>query len=51
MKRARELLREYFDVMDVPDDEDGLVAFMVKKFSEQKGHYEELDGRYASGRK
>ncbi len=51
MKRARELLREYFDVMDVPDDEDGLVAFMVKKFSEQKGHYEELDSRYASGRK
>ena len=43
MKQVRELLREYFDVMDVPDDEDGLVAFIVKKFEEQKEHYEALN--------
>lgn len=51
MKQVRELLREYFDVMDVPDDEDGLVAFIVKKFEEQKAHYEALDERYNTGRK
>lgn len=50
MKSAREMLREYFDVMDVPDDEDGLVAFIVDKFNAQKQHYEELLKRYVSGR-
>lgn len=28
MKEVKEFLREYFDVMDVPDDEDGLIAFI-----------------------
>jgi len=51
MKRVRELLREYFDVMDVPVDEDNLVAFIVRKFTEQMEHYVQLEGRYASGRK
>ena len=51
MKAVRELLREYFDVMDVPEDEDGLVAFIVKKFEEQKAHYESLIQRYTFGRK
>ena len=51
MKQVRELLREYFDVMDVPDDEDGLVAFIVKKFGEQKEHYEALNVKYDTGRK
>lgn len=46
MKKVRELLREYFDQMDVPEDEDGLVAFIVEHFSEQKRHYEELEKRY-----
>lgn len=46
MRAVKELLREYFDVMDVPDDEDGLVAFVVQKFSELKEHYTELKGRY-----
>lgn len=46
MRAVKELLREYFDVMDVPDDEDGLVAFVVQKFTELKDHYVELNGRY-----
>ncbi len=46
MRAVKELLREYFDVMDVPDDEDGLVAFVVQKFTELKDHYVELTGRY-----
>lgn len=32
--------------MDVPDDEDGLVKYIVEKFEEQKIHYEELNKRY-----
>lgn len=46
MRAVKELLREYLDVMDVPDDEDGLVAFVVQKFGELKDHYIELKGRY-----
>lgn len=46
MRAVKELLREYFDVMDVPDDEDGLVRYIVEKFEEQKAHYEELNERY-----
>ena len=51
MKAVKDFLREYFDVMDVPDDEDSLVAFIVKKFEEQKAHYETLEQKYSSGRK
>lgn len=46
MKAAKDILREYFDVMDVPDDEEGLVKFIVDKFTVQKTHYEELKSRY-----
>lgn len=46
MKDVKEFLREYFDVMDVPDDEDGLIKFIIDNFAEQKKHYEELNSRY-----
>ena len=42
MKEVKEFLREYFDVMDVPDDEDGLIAFIIQKFSDQSEHYKDL---------
>ncbi|MDD4636958.1 MAG: BREX system P-loop protein BrxC, partial [Bacteroidales bacterium] len=45
-KLVKEYLREYFDVMDVPEDEDGLIAFIVSKLTEQKKHYLDLLGRY-----
>lgn len=51
MKEAKEFLREYFDVMDVPDDEDGLIAFIVDRFQKQKEHYVELHARYDGGKK
>lgn len=47
LRATRDFLREYFDVMDVPDDEDGLIQDIVKKFNDQKVHYTQLDGRYA----
>lgn len=46
MKEARDFLRDYFDVMDVPDDEDGMIAFIVEKFGAQKAHYEDLQAKY-----
>lgn len=51
MKQAREMLREYFDVMDVPKDEDGLIAFIIDRFTKQKEHYVQLDNRYEGGKK
>ncbi len=50
MKQVKEFLREYFDVMDVPDDEDSIIKFIVSHFETLKGHYEELERRY-SGRR
>lgn len=47
MKKARGILRDHFDVMDVPEDEDGLIRFIVDKFTERRAHYQELDARYA----
>lgn len=46
MKQAKAFLREYFDVMDVPDDEDGLVKFIVSKFEELQNHYQDILVRY-----
>lgn len=47
MKRVKTFLREYFDIMDVPEDEDGLIAFIIEKFNAQCNHYNELLNRYA----
>lgn len=49
MKNAKSFLRQYLDVMDIPDDEDGLVKFIKEKFEAQKDHYQELLNRF-SGR-
>lgn len=46
MKAVRDLLRDYFSQMDVPADEDGLIAFMTEKFAGLRTHYEGLLGRY-----
>ena len=46
MKEARDFLRDFLDIMDVPADEDGLVSFIIDKFTAMKTHYEKLLGRY-----
>ena len=46
MRDVKSMLRDYFDVMDVPDDEDGLIRFVTEKFTEQRNHYASLDDRY-----
>lgn len=42
MKQVKDILKDYFDVMDVPGDEDGLVAYVVKSFGEEKHKLEEM---------
>lgn len=42
MKEVKDILKEYFDVMDIPADEDGLVAYIVEHFKNEKIHLEEL---------
>ncbi len=46
MKAARALLRDYLDVMDVPEDEDGLVSFIVNSLENKKTTYNNLSARY-----
>jgi len=46
LKASRVFLRAYFDVMDVPDDEDGMMKFIIERFTEAKQHYTELAARY-----
>ena len=46
MKAVRSILREYLDVMDVPEDENGLIAFIIDRFTKQKEHYEALNQKY-----
>ena len=50
IKKVKAFLRDYFDLMDVPDDEDGLIKFIVEKFVENKNHYEDLNSRYESNK-
>lgn len=50
MKEAREFLRDFLDVMDVPADEDGLIAFIIEKFTDLEEHYDSLNKKY-EGRK
>ena len=46
MKAVRDLLRDYFSRMDIPSDEDGLIAFIVEEFEGLRAHCEELLRRY-----
>lgn len=46
MKEARDFLRDFLDVMDVPVDEDGLIAFIIEEFGKLEAHYKELNSKY-----
>lgn len=46
LRNVKEFLREYFDCMDIPEDEDGLVKFIKEKFNDQREHYDQLLTRY-----
>lgn len=46
IRRVKDIIREYFDLMGLPEDEDGLVSFISEKFQEERTHYEGLESRY-----
>ena len=43
MKTVQDILKDYFEVMSVPSDEDGLVAYITKEFNAEKFRLEEMD--------
>ncbi|SEG33478.1 hypothetical protein SAMN04487934_11616 [Eubacterium ruminantium] len=49
MEKSRKFLREYFNVMDVPSDEDGLIAFVIERFVSQKDNLSNLLMQYNTG--
>ncbi|MCR5783583.1 MAG: BREX system P-loop protein BrxC [Clostridia bacterium] len=46
LREARDFMRDFFDEMDVPEDEDGLVRYISEKFDGLMKHYTDLDARY-----
>lgn len=42
VKLVRDILKDYFDVMDVPSDEDGLVAYITRSFNAEKSDLEDM---------
>jgi len=46
MKAVKDLLHDYFNLMDVPADEDGLIRFIIDKFEGLQKHYEDLLDKY-----
>ena len=47
IKKTRALLKDYFNTMDVPSDEDGLIEFITSNFTTQRDMYQKLlDSEY-----
>ncbi len=42
IKTARETLKEYFNTMDVPTDEDGLIAYVTEHFQAEETRFQDL---------
>ena len=50
MKQSRDFLKEYFNTMDLPSDEDGLIAYVLESFSKEQNAFEKmLSDLYAAG--
>lgn len=47
MTRSTSFLREYLGTMDVPQDEDDLVAFVKSTFESKRDHYQKMLDQYA----
>ncbi|SDV99270.1 hypothetical protein SAMN04487759_10156 [Kandleria vitulina] len=46
VKETRDFLRDFLDVMDVPADEDGLIAFIIAEFEKLEAYYNDLSSKY-----
>lgn len=42
VKRTKEFLREYFNTMDLPADEDGLIAYVLDGFASERDSFQRL---------
>lgn len=42
MKKSREFLKEYFNIMDLPTDEDGLIAYVLNSFTAERDKLQNL---------
>ena len=50
MKQSRDFLKEYYNTMDLPSDEDGLIAYVLESFSKEQETFEKmLSDLYAAG--
>ncbi len=50
MRKSREFLKEYFNIMDLPSDEDTLIAYVLSSFTAERDKLQSLlDNQYASG--
>ena len=50
IRTVKEFLREFFDEMDVPEDEDGLIKHIKERFNGELEHYDTLNTRYIGHR-
>lgn len=46
LRVSREFMRDFFDSMDIPQDDDGLSSYIVNKFDDLKNHYQQLLNKY-----
>ncbi len=51
MKKVKDFMHDYFNAMDIPSDEDGLIAEIITRFEQVCQHYDELLARYTDKRK
>ena len=42
IKKSREFLKEYFNTMDLPSDEDGLIAYVLDSFTAERDNFQSL---------
>lgn len=49
MDKSRKFLKEYLNVMDVPSDEDGLIAFTLEKLTMKRQELSDLLQQYTAG--
>lgn len=42
IKQVKDILKDYFNCSDVPNDEDSLVEFIIKKFNDEKANLEDM---------
>ena len=50
IREVKEFLRDYFESMNIPNDEDNLIKYIVEKFGEELSRYENLQANYSGNK-